>query len=155
YAVHYGSGAQPGGWIRIGRAADTPVADGQIEAIDTSQLADGVYTLRLTVRRAGGREDIVFRRFHVDNTPPALGLSSITDGAQVLPGPTLLATDVHDDVGVAAVEFVVDGRSVGRARSAPYTVAWTAVRGAHLLEIVATDRAGNVARAVPLRFRVP
>ena len=155
WELRYGVGAAPGQWIRIGEAGESPVENGQLTAIDSSQLEDGVYALRLTVRREGETEDVVYRRFRVDNTPPTVAVTSVVDGETVLPGPLLIEAEVVDAGGLESVEFRIDGQNIGVVRRAPFAIAWTAVPGEHVLEVVVFDRAGNTTTSLPIRLSVP
>ena len=154
FEVHYGAGPAPGTWIRIGFPSSEPTSEGVLAAMDTIQLSDGVYTLRLTVRATTGLEEIVFRRFLVDNTPPTARLVGMTDGAWLPVGMTELAVEVEDAGGVARVEYFIDGRSVGDVKRVPFTLTWTAVSGEHLLVARVIDRAGNQVATEPVRFWV-
>ena len=49
YTLEFGEGASPSSWTPIGPPQTTPVADGVLGVWDTSGLADGTYTVRLTV----------------------------------------------------------------------------------------------------------
>jgi hypothetical protein len=155
FEVHYGAGPAPGTWVRVGFPSSEPMEEGVLAAMDTIQLADGVYTLRLTVRATTGLEEVVFRRFVVDNTPPVARLAGIRDGARLAVGMTELAVEVEDAGGVAQVEYFIDGRSVGEVKRVPFTLTWTAVSGDHLLVARVIDRAGNQVETEPVRFRVP
>ena len=151
--LHYGDGPAPGAWTRIGSPADVPRAEQQLGAVDTIQLTDGVYTLRLTVRAVDGGAEIAFRRFVVDNTPPVVEVVGLGAEAGAAAGTVPLGAAVEDAGGVASVEFRVDGESVGVARFAPYQVAWSSEPGEHEVVAIATDRAGNSTTSEPVTFR--
>ena len=151
--LHYGVGPAPGAWTRIDSPVDAPRIDEQLGAVDTIQLPDGVYTLRLTVRAVDGGAEIAFRRFLVDNTPPAVAVVGLGAETGVAAGTVPLGAAVEDAGGVAGVEFLVDGKSVGTARFAPYQVTWTSEPGEHEVVAVATDRAGNTTTSDPVVFR--
>ncbi|MBI5719862.1 MAG: PQQ-dependent sugar dehydrogenase [Burkholderiales bacterium] len=88
-----------------------------------------------------------------DVTAPTATLTAPTDLADGLDGMVVLAAEASDDVGVAAVEFQVDGVGVGEVggaggedASAPYEVTidstqWA--RGQHVVRARARDAAGN------------
>ncbi len=151
--LHYGVGPAPGAWTRIGSPLDVPRIDEQLGAVDTIQLPDGVYTLRLTVLAADGGVEIAFRRFLVDNTPPTVEVVGLGPEAGAAAGTVPLGVAVEDAGGVASVEYRVDGESVGTARFAPYQVTWTSEPGEHEVVAIATDRAGNAATSEPVTFR--
>ena len=151
--LHYGVGPAPGAWTRIGSPLEAPRVEEQLGAVDTIQLPDGAYTLRLTVRAADGGAEIAFRRILVDNTPPAVEVVGVGADASVAAGSVPLAAEVEDAGGVASVEFRVDGALVGTARFAPYQVTWPSEPGEHEVVAIATDRAGNTTTSQPVTFR--
>ena len=151
--LHYGDGPAPGAWTRIGSLVEAPRVDEQLGAVDTIQLTDGLYTLRLTVRAVDGGAEIAFRRFVVDNTPPVVEVVGLGAEAGAAAGTVPLGAAVEDAGGVASVEFRVDGESVGVARFAPYQVAWSSEPGEHEVVAIATDRAGNSTTSEPVTFR--
>ena len=81
-----------------------------------------------------------------DTTPPTVSLTSPIAGATVSGTITVSAT-ASDDVGVAGVQFLLDGANLGAEDTAsPYSVSWdttTATNASHTLTAVARDAAGN------------
>ena len=81
-----------------------------------------------------------------ETTPPSVALTSPTEGDTVSATITLAAT-ASDNVGVARVQFYVDGNPLGDAdTSAPYEISWNtsaAANGAHTVMAQARDAAGN------------
>jgi hypothetical protein len=81
-----------------------------------------------------------------DATPPTVSISSPTGGATVSGTVTVSAT-ASDNVGVAGVQFKLDGANLqAEDTAAPYSVSWntaTAGNGTHTLTAVARDAAGN------------
>ena len=82
----------------------------------------------------------------LDVTPPAVAITSPLAGATL--GSTLMIEgDASDDVGVAGVQFRVDGVNLGaELKNAPYTMAWNiglVTASQHTLSAVARDAAGN------------
>ena len=49
YKVELGVGEQPTSWSVIGDIHRTPVIDGTLATLDTSNLPEGIYTVQLTV----------------------------------------------------------------------------------------------------------
>jgi N,N-dimethylformamidase beta subunit-like, C-terminal/Concanavalin A-like lectin/glucanases superfamily/Bacterial Ig-like domain/Bacterial Ig domain/Calx-beta domain len=82
-----------------------------------------------------------------DATPPAVSVTSPAAGATVS-GTVTVTADASDNIGVAGVQFMLDGASLGAEdTTAPYSVSWntTAVtNGTHTLTARARDAAGNV-----------
>ena len=81
-----------------------------------------------------------------DTTPPTVAISAPTSGENVS-GIYNVTADAADNVGVAGVQFQVDGVDTGLPDTdAPYALAWdsrTVPNGAHTLTARATDAAGN------------
>lgn len=80
-----------------------------------------------------------------DSVPPAVTITGPLDGASVAKKQTIAAL-ATDDVGVARVEFYVDGRLIGSDTAAPYTASWNAQpasRGPHVITAVVYDTSGN------------
>ncbi len=82
-----------------------------------------------------------------DYTPPTVALVSPPSSATVGVSTTLTAS-AGDDVGVASVEFRVNGFLICSDNTAPYTCAWTPdAEGSATIEATALDAAGNSATA--------
>jgi hypothetical protein len=81
-----------------------------------------------------------------DTTPPTVSITSPSNGATVS-GTTQVSATASDNVGVAGVQFLVDGATLGAEdTSSPYAVSWnttTASNGSHQLTATARDAAGN------------
>ena len=90
-----------------------------------------------------------------DPTPPTVNITAPATNASVNDIITVTA-DAADNVGVAGVQFYVDGVATGTEdTAAPYGVQWdtrTATNGAHSLTARARDAAGNstLSTAVPV-----
>jgi hypothetical protein len=82
----------------------------------------------------------------VDAQPPTVSVTEPAAGATLSATVTLSAT-AADDVGVAGVQFQVDGVALGAEdTTAPYSVSWdttAATNAAHEVTAVARDAAGN------------
>ncbi len=81
-----------------------------------------------------------------DTIPPTTSITLPSSGATVSGSVTVSAT-ASDNVGVARVEFLVDGSVASIATSLPYTFPWdtsTVANGTHMLQAVAYDAAGNI-----------
>jgi Concanavalin A-like lectin/glucanases superfamily/Bacterial Ig domain len=83
-----------------------------------------------------------------DTTPPSVAVTSPVDGATVS-GTVELAASAADNVGVAGVQFELDGLPLGAVdTSVPYALSWdtsTVALGEHVLTAIARDAAGNSA----------
>ena len=79
--------------------------------------------------------------------PPAVSLTGPAAGA-TLTGPVTFTASASSQVGIAKVDFLVDGAVVATATSAPYTATWdstTVGDGPVTITARATDAAGNQA----------
>ncbi len=90
-----------------------------------------------------------------DTTPPAVAVTFPASGATVS-GVVTVAASATDDVGVAGVQFLLDGNALGAEDTAsPYTVSWTTTgNGAHTLAARARDAAGNSTTSAPVTVTV-
>lgn len=85
-----------------------------------------------------------------DNTPPVVSISSPSNGSSVS-GVVTVTAAASDNVGVAGVQFDVDGKAAcGMLSAAPYLFALNTdslSNGPHLVSATAYDAAGNKATA--------
>ncbi|HWK11624.1 MAG TPA: N,N-dimethylformamidase beta subunit family domain-containing protein, partial [Vicinamibacterales bacterium] len=81
-----------------------------------------------------------------DTVPPTASITAPVNGATVS-GVVTVSANASDNIGVAGVQFTVDGANIGAEdTAAPYSVSWdtsTAAAGTHALAAVARDAAGN------------
>ncbi|GAA3181375.1 hypothetical protein GCM10010531_39460 [Blastococcus jejuensis] len=88
--------------------------------------------------------------------PPAVAVTAPTAGSTVS-GTVELAASASDDVGVASVQFAVDGATVGTDTTAPYSVAWNSgsvAAGDHSVTATAQDSAGQTTTSDPVAVTV-
>ena len=82
-----------------------------------------------------------------DTTPPSVSLSAPTSGATISGAAVTISANASDNIGVAYVQFMVNGQNLGAADTAtPYSVAWNTTQvanGSYTLSAVARDAAGN------------
>jgi glucose/arabinose dehydrogenase len=92
-----------------------------------------------------------------DTTPPTAAITSPADNAQVSDIINVTA-DASDNVGVAGVQFLVDGANSGpEDTAAPYVLAWdtrVVANGAHTLRARARDPSGNTTLSAPVTVNV-
>src|SRR5215472_3133810 len=85
-----------------------------------------------------------------DTQPPLVSIAKPADG-QAVAGTTPVVASATDNVAVASVQLLLDGRPLGPPLSAaPYSLAWDTTKvtsGYHRLWATATDRTGNVGTA--------
>lgn len=93
---------------------------------------------------------------NLDGVPPTAALTSPANGATVS-GTVTLSANASDDVGVAHVDFLLDGALLGNDAGAPYTLAWNSSgtsNGTHVLSARAIDLAGNTGTSAPVNVTV-
>jgi hypothetical protein len=91
-----------------------------------------------------------------DTTAPTVAITSPASGASVS-GTVVITATASDNVGVANVQFQLDGANLGSPdTTSPYSVSWntTGVSGTHVLTAVATDAAGNTNASPPVTVTV-
>lgn len=123
---------------------------------DSTQVADGAATLlAYAYDEAGNRGQSAGATVRVandpgpDTVPPQVSISSPADGGASVSGHQTLAAAATDDVQVAEIRLYLDG--VLKCAGAPsVSCDWNTAKaglGAHRVSAVATDTAGNTARA--------
>ena len=92
-----------------------------------------------------------------DTTPPAVTVTAPTTGSTVS-GNIAVSATATDAVGVAGVQFKLDGANLGAEdTAAPYSITWvttSASAGAHVLTATARDTAGNSATSAGINVTV-
>lgn len=91
-----------------------------------------------------------------DTQAPTVALTAPAGGA-TLSGTAPVTASASDDVGVARVEFRLDGALAATDTTAPYEWSWnttTATNGAHSLQARAFDAAGNSASSASVNVTV-
>ncbi len=82
-----------------------------------------------------------------DTTAPTISISAPAGGSSVS-GNVTISANASDNVGVAGVQFFVDGNTLGAEDiTAPYSITWNStsvVNGSHTLSARARDAAGNI-----------
>jgi glucose/arabinose dehydrogenase len=130
-------------------------------ALRETGLAAGDYTYRVRAKDASGKvsdwSSAVVARVVVDAAPPSVQVTAPADGSTVSGSITLTAT-ATDDVGVAGVQFKVDGANVGAEdTTAPYSLSWntsTVANGARVVTAVARDTANRTTLSAPVSVTV-
>src|SRR2546427_6277755 len=106
----------------------------------------GATTGPLSVTTAGGTATSTSSFTVVDTTPPTVSMTAPAAGSTVAGTVTVSAT-ATDNVGVAGVQFKLDGANLAaEVTAAPYSTTWNtipAANGSHTLTAVARDAAGN------------
>ncbi|WP_162605084.1 Ig-like domain-containing protein [Geomonas oryzae] len=92
-----------------------------------------------------------------DRTAPSVALTVPAEGT-VVHGVTLIKAAASDDVGVARVEFYLDGALQGSTTTAPYSFSWDpsgVAKGSYNWTAKAYDAAGNVQTSAEVAVTVP
>lgn len=111
--------------------------------ISTTDWIEGIHIIEVTANDTFYNIAKATFRFFVDTTSPIITLISPPDNSVILPGDAIEVKVT--ETNLSYVEFSVDG-GLKEALSSPFninTVNWT--DGSHILEIYATDLAGNTA----------
>jgi hypothetical protein len=120
---------------------------------DTKGVANGTHQLTAVARDAAGNTRTstvvsvtVANAAPPDGVAPTVSLPAPSAGSPVS-GSINVTASASDNVGVAGVQFKLDGHNLGSEdSSSPYSVAWdttTVANGSHELTAVARDAAGN------------
>ncbi len=92
-----------------------------------------------------------------DTTPPTVSVTSPPEGTTVS-GTVSVTADASDNIGVAGVQFLLDGANLGAEdTTAPYAVIWNTLataNGNHVLTARARDAAGNVTTSAAVNVTV-
>jgi hypothetical protein len=119
---------------------------------DTTKSANGSHTLKAIATDGAGNSTtsavvtVTVNNNAADKTPPAVSITAPAASATVSGTVNVTAT-ASDNIGVAGVQFQVDGANAGMLeRAAPYAFAWGTTKvanGIHKLDAIASDAAGN------------
>jgi hypothetical protein len=118
-------------------------------------LNAGVYYFAVTAYNSAGAESgfsneasktIAGTPSSSDTEPPLVSLTAPAGGT-TLTGATVISASASDNVGIAGVQFLLDGSSIGQeVTSSPFSLSWdsaTANNGTHSLSARARDARGN------------
>jgi hypothetical protein len=147
------SGFTPDVTNRVGQTTSTNYTD--------SGVAPGTYYYRVKAEDAVGNLSNASNEASgtatADTTPPTASITAPAGGATVSGSVSVTAT-ASDDVGVAGVQFKLDGANLGAEdTSAPYSVSWdttTATNASHTLSAVARDAANNATNSASVTVTV-
>jgi membrane peptidoglycan carboxypeptidase len=156
YRLQVGQGLNPADWVQIGSSSIQPVENSLLASWDTQGL-EGLYAMRLLVVQKDQQIKSATIQVTVDNTSPVTRISypapnqqfqSITD-TQIT-----FQADASDAIGVAKLEWYLDGEKIGQNEQAPYDLTWQSVSGQHSLLVKAYDLAGNLTESSSVPFSV-
>jgi fibronectin type 3 domain-containing protein len=146
------SGFTPSSGNRIGRSTTASYTD--------TGLTPGTYYYLVSAQDAAGNVSAPSNEASAttatDTISPTVALSSPTGGT--VSGTVTVSVNAADNVGVAGVQFKVDGTNLGaEVTGAPFSTSWnttTVANGSHTLTAVARDAAGNTATSSPVAVTV-
>jgi hypothetical protein len=126
-----------------------------------SGSADATYTLTATASDSATVSSAQVHASYVVSTPPpapttvtgdtvapTVAITSPSGGSALSGRSATIAVGASDNVGVASVQFYVDGKLMATDTSAPYSANWNlrkTSRGTHTITVRALDAAGNAA----------
>jgi len=111
YRLAFGQGMNPGAWTQIGGDHGNQVENNVLEFWDTAGLAEGLYSLQLTVVDQNQSLRQATIQVTVDNKPPTIKLTYPPDGEKYeAPKDEWIVfnADVADNFGIDRVEFWTD-----------------------------------------------
>ncbi|MCU0484697.1 MAG: transglycosylase domain-containing protein [Anaerolineales bacterium] len=155
FRLYYGQGLNPQQWIQIGTDGNVPVEAGTLGVWDTEGL-NGLYALQLQVVSQEQRVENALIQVTVDNTAPQVSLLTPSAGAIYNLESQLeivFQAAAADNLELAQVTFLLDGKRVNTLVEPPYLVVWAARLGIHTLTVNAIDLAGNQA-SIQVSFTV-
>ena len=151
-------------WLRLGRSGDgftaylspdgltwTPVGTTRVSMSAAAYIGVAVHSAQRGVWVTAQFDHVSVKAGSsttVDTMKPTVSINSPTAGASVSATVSVSAA-ASDNVGVAGVQFRLDGSNLGTEDSSPpYAAAWDttkAANGPHTLSAIARDAAGNTA----------
>ncbi len=132
--------------LTITTSASTPIGTSTITITGTGGGVSHTTSFSLSVTSAS------------DTTPPTVSITAPAGGATVAGTAVTVSATAADNVGVAGVQFLLDGANLGNEDTAsPYSLTWnttTTTGGPHALSARARDAAGNLAVAPDVNVTV-
>ncbi|MBN1665805.1 MAG: transglycosylase domain-containing protein [Anaerolineales bacterium] len=155
YRLQAGQGLNPQTWLQINQDEKQPVEAGPLANWDTRGL-NGLYAIQLIVVRSNQRADTSTIQVTIDNQAPQVSIPYPQAG-QIFNRSTsatiTFQAQASDNIGLAAVEFYLDGELLIRQTQPPYAFPWPAQAGNHNLQVKGIDFAGNE-QATTIQFTV-
>ncbi|MBX3000281.1 MAG: transglycosylase domain-containing protein [Caldilineaceae bacterium] len=140
YRIEFGPGLEPSSWTQIGPEHGEQIENGTLEFLDTRSLAEGLYTLRLSVLQGDGNVRQWNTQVTIDNTPPSVVISYprpnqlyiVEDDEQVN-----VNAIANDTWAMDRVEFYRNRERYAQSTVAPYNERWRIV-----MQNIAVEGAG-------------
>ena len=147
------SGFSPNSGNKVGQSTTTSYND--------INVSSGTYYYLVTAMDAAGNESTPSNDasaiITADTTPPTVSITSPANGSTVS-GIIFVSANATDNVGVASVQFQLDGANLGSPiTTAPYNYSWDTAKttnGSHTLTAIAKDGAGNTTTSGPVSVTV-
>ena len=119
-------------------------------SLNTNSLSNGNHTLTATATDAAGNTAssaaVPFVVSNSSTAPPVVSITAPSSGATVS-GTTTVTASATSSIGVASVQFQLDGANVGSpVTAAPYSYSWDTTKssnGSHTLKAIAKEHGGN------------
>jgi hypothetical protein len=131
---------------------------------DTTTVSNGTHTLTAVARDAEGNTTtaatvtVTVTNTTPDTVAPTVSIAAPANAATVSGSSVTVTASASDNVGVAGVQFRLDGANWGAEDTAsPYSRTWdttTLADGTHTLTAVARDAAGNTTTAATVTVTV-
>ena len=126
YRLEIGQGLEPAEWTQIGPEHGEEIQNGVLERLDTTQLPEGLYTVRLTVNRGDGPKQAAIP-VTIDNTPPTMIITEPKpDQLFVMEDDEQININVlaNDNLAIGRVEYLIDNSAFVTSTVAPYNERW-------------------------------
>ncbi|MCB0024031.1 MAG: hypothetical protein KDD91_13445, partial [Caldilinea sp.] len=126
YRLEIGQGLEPAEWSQIGPEHGEEIQNGVLERLDTTQLPEGLYTVRLTVNRGDGPKQAAIP-VTIDNTPPTVIITEPKpDQLFVMEDDEQININVlaNDNLAIGRVEYLIDNSAFVTSTVAPYNERW-------------------------------
>jgi hypothetical protein len=123
-----------------------------------SGLTNGSHTFQVAATSQGATDPTpASRTWTVDTiAPTGVTITAPTNGASVT-GQVTISASASDNIGVAQVDFYVDGQLRSSDTSAPFSISWNTnpvSKTTHTLYVRATDAAGNTTQSATITVTV-
>ncbi len=129
---------------------------------DSNNVANGSVNLQIAAYDQAGvawgqSNNLSFSsviNFNVNNSdinPPTVSFNSFTNPTK---NPVNISVSASDNIGVASVNFLLNGNQVFSDTVAPYILNQTIYPGNYTLEVVARDNAGNLSSPISTELQV-
>jgi chitodextrinase len=124
-----------------------------------SGLTNGPHTFQVAATNQGSTDSTPASRTWTIDTiaPTGVAITSPANGAVVSGQVTITAT-ANDNVGLASVNFYIDGAQVDSDISAPYSTTWNTNKlksgTSHTLYVIAVDSAGNTTQSTTITVTI-